>query len=54
MTKPETDEEVYNMYAGIAVCLAVLYIIYCQVTSKKPEFDGQLTMADVVKDKSTG
>jgi hypothetical protein len=42
------------MYAGIVISLAVLYIIYTQVTSKKPEFDGQLTMADVVKDKSPG
>lgn len=42
------------MYAGIVISLTVLYIIYTQVTSKKPEFDGQLTMADVVKDKSPG
>jgi nucleoside permease NupC len=39
MTKPEADEQVY-MYAGIVVCLAVLYIIYSQLSAKKPEFSG--------------
>jgi hypothetical protein len=38
------------MYAGIVVCIAVLYVLYSQLTQKKTEFADQLTMADVVKD----
>jgi hypothetical protein len=46
VAKPEPGEEMY-MYAGILVCLAVLYIVYSQMNQKKPEFAEQLTMADV-------
>jgi hypothetical protein len=52
VAKPEAGEEVY-MYAGILVCLAVLYIVYTQLTKTKPDFVDQLTMADVVTGKGS-
>lgn len=52
VAKPEAGEEVY-MYAGILVCLAVLYIVYTQLTKAKPDFVDQLTMADVVTGKGS-
>lgn len=49
VASPEPGEEIF-MYAGIVVCIAVLYVLYSQLTQKKTEFADQLTMADVVKD----